>query len=209
MDLKRRFGGIYLPHLQVRIIIHVANQNEAELCFVPASCRLLALFIIWLWRWKWYILRNVGRLSTNYMALYHSRSSALLEKLPIVQLLKNSPAFYGTRRFFTVFTRPLHWSLSWARSIQSNPIHTILFNLPKIQINIVHPLMSWSSQLSLSFWLSHRYLICIHIFSNRATCPAHLIFIDMIILIIFGEEYKFDWYISSHKWKYGLPSLSF
>jgi hypothetical protein len=37
---------------------------------------------------------------------------ALLEKLPTVQLLKNFPAFYGTRRFITVFTRALHWSLS-------------------------------------------------------------------------------------------------
>jgi hypothetical protein len=44
----------------------------------------------------------------------------LLEKLPIVQLLKNFPAFYETRRFITVFTRAFHWSLSWARSIQSN-----------------------------------------------------------------------------------------
>jgi hypothetical protein len=43
----------------------------------------------------------------------HSRSWTLLEKLPIVQLLKNFPAFYGTRKFITVFTRALHWSLSW------------------------------------------------------------------------------------------------
>jgi hypothetical protein len=40
-----------------------------------------------------------------------SWSSVLLEKLPIVQILKNFPAFYGTRRFITVFTRALHWSL--------------------------------------------------------------------------------------------------
>jgi hypothetical protein len=38
---------------------------------------------------------------------------ALLEKPPIVQPLKNFPAFYGTRRFITVFTRALQWSLSW------------------------------------------------------------------------------------------------
>jgi hypothetical protein len=36
----------------------------------------------------------------------------LLEKLPIVQPLKNFPVFYGTQRFITVFTRALHWSLS-------------------------------------------------------------------------------------------------
>jgi hypothetical protein len=37
---------------------------------------------------------------------------ALSEKLPVVQLLKNFPAFYGTRKFITVFTRALHWFLS-------------------------------------------------------------------------------------------------
>jgi hypothetical protein len=36
----------------------------------------------------------------------------LLEKPPIVQLLKNFPALYGTRKFVTVFTRDFHWSLS-------------------------------------------------------------------------------------------------
>jgi hypothetical protein len=37
---------------------------------------------------------------------------ALLEEPPIVQHLKNFPAFYETRMFNTVFTRALHWSLS-------------------------------------------------------------------------------------------------
>jgi hypothetical protein len=37
-------------------------------------------------------------------SLTHSWSWALLEKLPIVQLLENFPAFYGTRRFTTAFT---------------------------------------------------------------------------------------------------------
>jgi hypothetical protein len=53
-----------------------------------------------------------------FLWLTHSWSWALLEKLPLVQLLKKFSAFYGTRRFITVFTRALHWSLSWARSIQ-------------------------------------------------------------------------------------------
>jgi hypothetical protein len=39
-------------------------------------------------------------------------AAELLEKLEIVQPLKNFPAFYGTRRYIIVFTRALHWSLS-------------------------------------------------------------------------------------------------
>jgi hypothetical protein len=48
----------------------------------------------------------------NYQALTHLWSRALLGKPPIVQLLKNFLAFYGTRRFLTVLTSALHWSLS-------------------------------------------------------------------------------------------------
>jgi hypothetical protein len=54
----------------------------------------------------------------------YSRSWALLEKPLIVRPLKNS-VFHGTRRFNTVFTRDLHWSLSWAISIQYTPSHPI------------------------------------------------------------------------------------
>jgi hypothetical protein len=35
----------------------------------------------------------------------------LLEKLIVTQLVKKFPAFYGTRRFITVFKRAHHWSL--------------------------------------------------------------------------------------------------
>jgi hypothetical protein len=52
-------------------------------------------------------------------------SGALSEKLPVSKLLKNFPAFYGTRRSFAVFTRALHLSLSKARLIQSTPPHPI------------------------------------------------------------------------------------
>jgi hypothetical protein len=54
--------------------------------------------------------RNVGGgnlFPTLTHSLTHSLRSALLEKPPIVQPLKNFSAFYGTLRFITVFTRTL------------------------------------------------------------------------------------------------------
>jgi hypothetical protein len=43
----------------------------------------------------------------------------------VVQLLRNLPTIYGSRRFITVFTRALNWSLSWARSTHSIPSYSI------------------------------------------------------------------------------------
>jgi hypothetical protein len=39
-------------------------------------------------------------------------SWALLERSPVVQPLESLPAFYGTLRFITAFTRTLHFHLS-------------------------------------------------------------------------------------------------
>jgi hypothetical protein len=45
------------------------------------------------------------------------------EAPPVVRPLDSFPAFYGTRRFNTEFTRALHLSLSWTRPIQSTSPH--------------------------------------------------------------------------------------
>jgi hypothetical protein len=63
-------------------------------------------------------------------------SWALLQKPPVVQVLKNFSTFYGTQRFITMFTRALHWSPSWARSIQSILPHPISLS---IQSTPSHP----------------------------------------------------------------------
>jgi hypothetical protein len=72
------------------------------------------------------ILRSNYRLNNhwdnelpNFMELSPSWEAASCA----TQTLPNS---LRTRRFITVFTIPIHWSLSWARSIQSIPPHPYL-----------------------------------------------------------------------------------
>jgi hypothetical protein len=84
--------------------------------------------------------------------------------------------------------------------IQINSIHTIpsylnmslQYNiyyliLSKIHFNIFHLPMSWSSYWSLSSWLPHQYAISITLLPNCAICTAHIILLDLIILIILGK----------------------
>jgi hypothetical protein len=61
---------------------------------------------------------NIATIKKNIHSLTHSlMDSARFEKPPKVQPLKNFPGFYGTRRFITVSTRALHWSIFSATSI--------------------------------------------------------------------------------------------
>jgi len=68
-----------------------------------------------------YLTFTVSYLLLTYLLIAWSR--VLLEKLTGFQLVKKCPAFNGTRRFITAFTRAQHLSLTWVSLIQSMPPH--------------------------------------------------------------------------------------
>jgi hypothetical protein len=109
-----------------------------------------------------------------------------------------------TWRFVIMFTRALHWSLSWARwprpflyihkcfsqnkktrSIQSIQPHPVSL---KIHFNIIHPPNLPSGHFPSGFPTNILYAFLFSLI--HTTCPTHLILLDLIILITLGEEYK-------------------
>ena len=73
---------------------------------------------------------------------------------------------------------------------QPNPVHIPTSHLLEIHPNIIHPSTLRSLQWSLSLRFLHQDPI--HPLSSpiRATCPAHLIFLDFITRTILGEDYR-------------------
>jgi hypothetical protein len=115
---------------------------------------------VWLTPWRW----------------------ALLEKPPFPQLLKSFPIYYGTRTFIPAFTWILHQFLSWTRSIQSIRPHPI-----SLRFNLI---LSPYLRLDLPSGLFPSGFYAFLFSPIRATCPAHLTLLDLIIDIILGWEYK-------------------
>jgi hypothetical protein len=114
-------------------------------------------------KWLW-----TGKVVSTYLLTYlptyqpinkqTPRSRVLLQKLTVTQVVKKFSAFYGTRKFTTMFTTPRHWSLSWARRIHSTPSHSYF---QKTQSNINFPSMPRSSEWSLTFRFSDQNFVCI------------------------------------------------
>jgi hypothetical protein len=104
-----------------------------------------------------------------------------------MQLVKTFPAFYGTRKFITTFTVALHWSLSWATAVKSIPQHRLLdpfkYYLPTYVLVFVVVSFPWLRTNEL------RVVLCYPI---GATCLAHLILIDLIIVIILAKSSSYE-----------------
>ena len=81
--------------------------------------------------------------------------------------------------------KPATCRLSLARSI---PLHALTSHLLKIHLNIILKFTSGSPMWSLSLRFSHQNLVYISALLHSATCPAHLLLLDLITRIMFGEE---------------------
>jgi len=106
-------------------------------------------------------------------------SRVLLEKLTGSQLAKKFPTFYGTWKFFTVFTSARHLSLSWASSIQSTPAHPTSWRSILI---LSSPLCLGLASGFFPSGFSTKTLCTPPLYPKRATRPAHLIFSILSLL---------------------------
>ena len=106
-----------------------------------------------------------------FKAWLTSRGKVLLEKLTGSQIVKKFPAFYGTCRFITAFTRVRYSSLSWARSIHSMPPSQLLKIILILSSNLCLCLSSGVLPPCLPTKILHAPLLS----PILATCPAHLI----------------------------------
>ena len=111
----------------------------------------------------------------------------LPEQLTGLQLVKKSPAFHGTRRFFTALTSVRHLSLSWASPIQSIYLHPTSWR--SSQILSTHLRLGLPSSLFPSGFPTKTLYASLSS-PIRSTCPAHLILLDFITRTILGEEHK-------------------
>ena len=114
-------------------------------------------------------------------------SRVIIEKLTGSQVVKKFPAFYGTRRFITAFTRATHLSLFSDSLIQSTPPHPTSWRSILI-------LPSNLGQGHTSGLISSGFPTKKPVYTStlpiRATCSAHFILLDLITRIILGEEYR-------------------
>lgn len=128
----------------------------------------------------WNKLTNIAVAETEDLT---AKNTILLEKLIVSQLVENFPALYGAQR-------------SLARTQNPPVINQVnLTHAPKSYFFNIHFIITLPSSLKSSksfhsFRFPRRNLVCIPLPKLRASCPVHLIFLDLLAWIFGGAKYK-------------------
>jgi hypothetical protein len=116
-----------MSRIVIVILIYERHKPRSKHC-VYFPIETLSYLSVSRVRKIWKILEkntSKGKLKINTIHIT-TWSWALSERPQDVRPLNSFPAFHGTRRFNTEFTKTLHLFLSWARPIQSTTPRSIL-----------------------------------------------------------------------------------
>jgi hypothetical protein len=117
--------------------------------------------------------------AANFSLTFTPWCRILFEKLTATQLVKKYPASLGNPKVHHRVHKspPLDPILS-----QSNPVRSIDPYLPKVHLNVILPPTPRSSHWSLAFGPPNQNPVSTSPLPMRATCPAHLILLDIFVL---------------------------
>jgi hypothetical protein len=167
------FQSLFSQLIQRNIIVlPLFPYHSIVLCllililFSFISCIAACVLLEFKWNdWKNNFLFTDSFISISVIVKWELTSWRPSREAASCAATRQLPAFYGTRKFITLFTRALHWFISWERSIQSilhsTPTHWFTTNNLRVFLFSPPPL--------------------------RAACHAHLILLEFI-LIILGKE---------------------
>jgi hypothetical protein len=153
----------------------------------------------WIARWTAELLQ--------FCKLTNSMQSSPSWEATTCWITKNFSTFYGTCKFITMFTRALHWSLSWLTSIQTIPPHPISLRSLNSQNSLLKA--DGSDGQEIPRFNGTQNLPPARTQSNISLFPTTFIFVSVTWTLFFLSEYElpetahsislFSWHPKSSK----------
>jgi hypothetical protein len=153
---------LYCPNWSM--LFAILDNSLASYCFTRVATLLLHLKFFY---FKANLTKDIVlKVNIHYISILTHGAKPFLRSRQLCSYSRTSSILCNPKVHFRVHKSPPPVpTLS-----QINPNHTI-----SSYLSIVHPPTSCSSLWSLSFWLSHQYLICIRLLppSCYMSCPSH------------------------------------